>query len=699
MALDPYSSCPCGSGKKFKWCCQNIFVDIEKAFQQEQEGQHDNALRILDEVIKKHPDNPEAWGRKAQLLFNQGRGDEAEEVLQKAFDLNPNYAWGLLMQAQIRAQEGELQGALILARKAVEAYDPEAREYLAQAYSIIADAELSRNRPVAAQAALRILLRLSPESHQLREVMQQAFGPESRLPECARQPYTLRRRPEGMPPERQRAWDQALSQVNTPRLSSMASAFERLTTDEPQDTTAWYNLAIVQAWLGESRKALDALEKYIEQETDESKAAEAGALGEVLRCGQGLEDVSDYHEYRVEYRVQNMEALGKLLNDWNNTERMIVLPSQDQSVLPAMLLEPVTANVLTTGQSLVEERKLAGYLLLVGDRMRVWGPREEAVNRLREELKTRTALGVSEGTVQRAHVTFPDTVAEGFLFPIGLQTPELQRQRILEYAQGYFEETWIRHPLVSLGGNPPADAVGQPTLRKKLLGVIRFLQDCAQLGILNSYDFDRVRRKLGLASEPAPAAATGTLDMSTISAAELSALSVDSLSDQQLESAYQAAQKLDDRELSGHFARALVSRPITDTQDRYPLYSFLVQQALNEGNTDEALNYVNDGEQVDCEHNEGRRRNDYELRRGQVHVNRREPDLAHDVFTRLIERQPDNLKFRGTAAEGMLSLRQPERARQFAEGGLEVARRQNDRDAEGHLMELLEAANKQGQGG
>ena len=29
MSLDLYSPCPCGSGKKFKWCCQHIFDDIE----------------------------------------------------------------------------------------------------------------------------------------------------------------------------------------------------------------------------------------------------------------------------------------------------------------------------------------------------------------------------------------------------------------------------------------------------------------------------------------------------------------------------------------------------------------------------------------------------------------------------------------------------------------------------------------------
>src|SRR5262249_42142044 len=104
----------------------------------------------------------------------------------------------------------------------------------------------------------------------------------------------------------------------------------------------------------------------------------------------------------------------------------------------------------------------------------------------------------------------------------------------------------------------------------------------------------------------------------------------------------------------------------------------------------------NEGEKGDCEHNEGRRRNDYELRRGQVHAKRGELDEAANVFERLIERSPTELRYRGSAAEAMLSARQPGKALQFAEGGLAKARQQNDRDSEQYFLELASAARKQG---
>jgi predicted Zn-dependent protease len=106
MAQDPYEPCTCGSGKKFKWCCQPIFVGINRAWEQEAAGQHDVALRIMDQVVQEHEGNPEAWGQKARLLFTHGKIEEAENALQKAFDLNPNYPAGLLLRASFPLSGG-----------------------------------------------------------------------------------------------------------------------------------------------------------------------------------------------------------------------------------------------------------------------------------------------------------------------------------------------------------------------------------------------------------------------------------------------------------------------------------------------------------------------------------------------------------------------------------------------------------------
>jgi predicted Zn-dependent protease len=104
---------------------------------------------------------------------------------------------------------------------------------------------------------------------------------------------------------------------------------------------------------------------------------------------------------------------------------------------------------------------------------------------------------------------------------------------------------------------------------------------------------------------------------------------------------------------------------------------------------------LNEGERDDCEHHQGRRRNDYELRRAQVHAKQGAFDQARDVFDRLIARVPGELKIRVSAAETFLSAKQPAQALPYAEAGLAEARKQNNRDFEGAFLELADAAKRQ----
>ena len=187
---------------------------------------------------------------------------------------------------------------------------------------------MARHRPVAAHAALRLLVRLQPGEQQLRDALEASYGPQAPVPECVRRVYGLLSPAADLTGERRRAWDEALARVETTRLGSLAAAFEQLTILDAADAAAWFNLGLVQAWLGENRKALAALDRYVELEQDEDRAAQAATLGEVLRCGQGLEDEADYREYSVEYTCRDVQPIGALLQEWHDGERMMVLPTR-----------------------------------------------------------------------------------------------------------------------------------------------------------------------------------------------------------------------------------------------------------------------------------------------------------------------------------------------------------------------------------
>jgi tetratricopeptide (TPR) repeat protein len=690
MSADPYSSCPCGSGKKFKWCCQPIHAEIERAFEQYNSGQHEAALRTMADLVRDNSGNPEAWGRQAQLLAFSGKIEEAEQALQKAFELNPNYPFGFMLRGTFRQQEGELIGALMLFRKAAEAYAPDAHEPLSYIHELIADLEMRLNKPVAARAALKRALHFQPANAELKQAFDAMFGEKSRLPRAAARDYELR-----APTNASAEWNAALAVATTGKLTDALQVFRQWTQAHADDAAGWYNLALVLAWLGDNPTAVEALSRYVELEPDEAKAGEAWALAEVLRCAHGMEADADYVENRVLYQIREPNAVIGLLQSWEQSRRVIGLRSDpEQGILAAIVLEEMPTLALSGAAA--PPAKLAAYLLIAGNLLQFWHPNAESVGRVATEAQQKLGGALGEARRISGPINFGDVVADALLFPTSAATELEAELKIKEHAQQYFEDKWVHQPLKSLKGRTPEEAAGDKTLRKRVRGVVQVLQDCSAENTLRVYDFDRLRQRLGLTGTSVPAAAGGEKDVSAMKSDELAGLDIAGLSDAGLEQAYRTAHQLDALDLAAKFARVLVERPATAGSDRYPFFAFLIQQARAARDFDRALELVDAGLKADCEVNEGRRRNDYELRRGQLLAKRGDADAARDTFQRILERNPGDLKVAGSATEAMLGLKKGSLAKQFAEHGLAQARAHNNRDSEGYFLELLEAAKKQG---
>ena len=701
MMNDPYSPCTCGSGKKFKWCCQPIHERIAKIYAMNEAGQHEAALQAMDAVVAEHPQNAVAWGRKAQLLLKNEKLEEAEKTLEKAFELFPKYPFGYYLKAQFRLCEGEIPGALLLLRKSAESYDPSAADFIAQIYFDIFDWEMKLNHPLAARAAAELAARFNPHNHELRKGIESVFGNENpNLPASARAMYAFKTLPASAGPERRAAWDAALSTSGAGKLSDAVKAFEQLTQGSTVEAAAWYNLGLSQAWLGNNQAAVAAFDQYVNLEPDETQAAQAWALAETLRFGQGMEDQADTVEYSITFGVRDPQAFVAELGE---LERVGLLygtrVNEEEGVLSAILLDPPPA-ALTPEIEAKQNIKPAAYVALMGNFVRLWHTKREALEAAFERLKRKLGGLIVQEQVLRGPAKFGEALSEAIGFPRNVTDPEEAEKRVRAGFEKFFEETWIHRPLKSIGNVPPVDAAGHPVLRKKLRGVLQFLRECGEMA-KHPYDFDRLSRKLGLGGGAVQAqdshnGTAGKLDIAAMGAAELASLKTETLSSAELDQAFQAATKLDAKELAGAFAALLVARPVyPERPDRWPLFQLLIQQAITQGNLDAALEFLNDGERDDCANNEGKRRNEYELRRAQIHAKRGEFDDAERVYDGLIARVPTELNYRVNAAETMLSARQGAKAAKYAKDGLGAALKQNNRDLEGHFKDLMAAAQKQ----
>jgi tetratricopeptide (TPR) repeat protein len=701
MAPNPYDNCPCGSGKKFKWCCNAYWDKIEQGLAMYEQGQLENALRVMEMLVKEHPQQPQCYGYYAHILFREGQIDKAEEVLAKAFEIQPNFPMGLLLRGLFRQSEGEVIGALMLFRKAADAYPPEATDQLSQTYEMIARNELILNRPVASRAALELAVKNSPGDEEMVAQFNALFGGESRLPLCARKKYAFR------------PTMQPIAVPESGRFTDARKAFEELTAKIPADPAAWFNLGLVQAWLGEQGNAIETLKKSLELEYDDTHAEETAALAEVLKCAQGMEADSDYTEHRVYMQIRNPESVMQLLRAWDSEQR-IVSPQADEAGrhFSCMVVEPLP-NILDTGTTMA--RVVANVTISDGV-IRLWHVNLESVTKVGDEVRDRLNMAVEAPVTGTGAAQFGDIIQEALCYPVQISQIEDAEKKLRDYASNYFENVWANKPLKLFGGATPLDAVGSTLLRKRLLGTIRFLED-SLIGAaprkgagknesvpMDVYDFGRLRHKLGaqLQAAGAPpaelvAAAAGMAkkDFTAMSAADLAGTSTESLSVSEIEDAMRAALKLDARELAVKFAKAGVAKPFDSVRpDRYPMFACVVTGAVAEADYPAAIQFVEMGAAYDAEHNSGKRANEFGLRKAQLLAKAKNYAAAEQAFNELIERTPDEPKFYIAAIEAMLSGQQKAAALAFAEKGKSKANILGNRDLAGAIQELSEAANR-----
>lgn len=722
MPLDPYASCPCGSGKKFKWCCAPFFAQVEKAFDLDRQGQHEAALHAIQELTKTHPDQPAAWGYYAQFLYNQGQAEQAEEALSTALKLNPNFGMAHLLRGQFRLNEGEMIGALVLFRRAAESYDPEAHDQLAHVHELVFRNELMLNRPVAARAALEQAVHFQPADPEVREQFDALFGDESRLPTCARKKYALR------PTAKRLAASAA-----TGKLGDARKAYETLTQQTPDDPAAWFNLGVVLAWMGEQPRAVEALEKSVGLETDDHRAEEAAALSEVLRCGQGMENDANYLEHGYFLPIRDPAAVMNYLREIDQKHRLLgVQASQESGTITGMIVEELLSLLVVGGTTLA---KVVAKFTIAQGVIRLWHSSREEVTKVADEFRAQLQLAVGEPQETHTPINFGDAVLEAVAFPTQTSDMAQAEDKLREHARNFFEGTWSRRPLRSLGGNSPLDAVGSSLMRKRVFGAVKFVEDCFtgmvpqkrvgnQVVPMEVYNFNDLRHKLGLeyVSAPPPNVAVPPEEVSSgheaafpghqesahihtpesarreiaaMNAAELAGLDVAALSVDELDQAMRAALKLDARDLAVAFAQAGVAKPFDPARpDRYPLYAAAITGAMAEGNAEKAVQLAEQGERYDAEHNGRNRAVEFGLKKAQLFVKMKDVDRAAAAFDAVIATHPEEGKFYTTAAEEMLRLKNGAKALYFVERGLEKARQAGNRDLEGHCKELEAAARR-----
>src|SRR2546422_118229 len=120
MSIDPYQDCPCGSGKKLKWCCQKLLKYVEKAEQLLDKGQTTAALQAVDEGLAVDPAS--LWLRriKAEVLMGLGDHETAEKLISGIQADQPGHLPTLQVRLQGEIMRGMLPAAVLTLQEILE---------------------------------------------------------------------------------------------------------------------------------------------------------------------------------------------------------------------------------------------------------------------------------------------------------------------------------------------------------------------------------------------------------------------------------------------------------------------------------------------------------------------------------------------------------------------------------------------------
>lgn len=676
MALDAYSPCLCGSGKKFKWCCAPIFEPVEKAFAQERNKQHDVALRQMQDLTKQHAQNSAIWCYLADLLLMQDKGEEAAKAIDEALTRNPQHAKALYLKGALHHELDQFAEALQYYRQAADACDPSAHDMMANIHLGIAQCETIRNHPFAAKAALDVAHRCMPSSEAIQEYLNRYYGVSSEYPSIVRKNHAFKKmiKKDALPLDVQQA-------TQGGKLGKLHQLMEGLVARLSYDPAFFYNLGLTRAWVGDDRGAIEALDEYVRQATDEQEAAEAWCLADAIRMDGGTENESDYPLYFATYAINSIQRFVEKLQK----DTRIVDANQNQQVVQFNRLDRVIPAASETMATFDLPRIQLRFLIHLGSGMLMAFCQDATLL-----AKGRAELEADYGPMLEFQKEFeqPGTYIHAsqqvfdIRLPAGL-TPEQSDRLLKEKMRSYFEDIWAQRPLHSLKGNTPLDAASSPILRRKVTGCIMLMEQLLQsFRTKLPYTMDDLKHKLGLdvalATDAPP---TTNRSIAAMNTAELAALAADTLSDDDLKVAFTASKRIDANELASRFAQILVNRAAsTADADCFIYDQHIIFQLLGEDRVERAYATTLKALDRDAKLNGSKRSIDYRKLRLKVLLAGKRIAEAKLDLDKLLSEKGEDLDLLVFATEELLRFGHKDLASKYAGMGKLVAAKKNDRD-------------------
>lgn len=600
MALvDPYAPCPCGSGKKFKWCCHKVESYAERAQRLADNGQYDQAIAILSEGLAKVPDNPWLLLRKAMIYLAQEKVEEAKQAVASLLRKQPDHLGAAALQTRLLlSTEGPVAAAVQLQR-ALNHINDEARPGLARLAAIVALGMSKAQLYPAAFKHFDLALSIGSEEVETIRSSLHSLQDNPAISPWLKTSYRLLEAPEGMTESQLDRFDDALDWADDGLWAAAASTFELLSADPQGGAAADHNLGLCRLWLGEEQAAVKALRRWI------PRAGSAGDVVDLAVVCQLLEESTEREPVevvRLSWQIRDrgalLEALERDATVVEGASRPFDLEAESSPEVTSYHLLDRNRLDARPGLRRDEIPLVLGEIVVGSEAVAVETTDDGRLNNVIDRF-----AAVAGKSIPPAHPrtkvigqTSRSEIALSWHWQLPPDLSRQERQRLNREQVAYIMTTiWPDTPMDYLGGNTPRQAAKSGRYQVELRAAVLQMQ-IAEDEWGEKVDWAAFRSGLGI--EPEPPIDPLRVNIDEVPLARLGLVPVKDLDDERLVKLYRRSREWGFGELIVRAARQIVDRPgLADRMgiSALSLYVDLAADAFSKGGRDEALDWLRRG--------------------------------------------------------------------------------------------------------
>ncbi len=599
MSLDPYQPCPCGSGKKIKFCCsKDIISDLGKVLELLDADQRVACVTQIDKLIESKGQRAALMVLKADVQIELGQLDAAEKTVDALLSKQIDNPIALAQASVLLAAKGNVGDAVMKLQRAVELIDQEWPMAVYHAFGVMGRALMSQGNIMAARRHLLVQASLSNarDSRVMQMLARIQSSPD--IPLLLKQDAPFAERPADA------SWaedfDDAMQTAGRGAWMAAAEKLTMLAFRARREPAIFKNIAILRSWLADVEATVAAWRSFVEREgVPLDEAVEAEALAQLLDPNAAHDTVD---VVSLTYDVGDTDSLMERLLSDRRVARMPIDPSQladdDDQPPPKAAYWLLDKPVPETGEGITREAvpTVLGELYLFGKQTDRRARLEFTVPR-KHDFDARKAV-CSEVLDELATPTDAEEVVDeidavtsaltwNWRFPD--DTPrDVREQLIAEQQRDVLLETWPEQPLGVLDGKTPAEAAADPAYHVRVLAAILLLELGTQAQSLPEIDFNELRARLKLPKRETIDPAS--VDVASLSVIQLSQLDIPKLSDDQLLVAYQRAGRIGAMHaLQGLAAEVTARESLEGRVDKSETYELLAQTTRD---SDQAIEFI-----------------------------------------------------------------------------------------------------------